>query len=214
VLPSTVPAAQAGDLAPGDLQRNRRAAVKRQPPLCAAFGPGRIRSGGIGLVALLLAACSSSKPPPAPVAVACPAALILDGAERTTSYRGSERSPDALQYLAVLTHLQSACSYNDKGVDVDLALDLIAQRGPAAQDEKASLTYFVATIGPNRQVLSKRLLPSTIEFTKGEELAGVNEQLTLRLPSVTPEQAPGYSLYLGFQLDEADLQRRLQPLLR
>ncbi len=216
MLPSRVPAATQAiwrrDRA--IMQRNRSAAVNRKPRLCAALGPGRIRSGGIGLVALLLASCSSSKPPPPPVAVACPAALILDGAERTTSYRGTERSPDALQYLAVLTHLQSACSYNDKGVDVDLALDLIAQRGPAAQDEKASLTYFVATVGPNRQVLSKRLLPSTIEFTKGEDLAGVNEQLTLRLPSVTPEQAPGYSLYLGFQLDDADLQRRLQPLLR
>jgi hypothetical protein len=145
---------------------------------------------------------------------ACPAALILDGAERTTSYRGDERSPSALQYLAVLTHLQSTCTYNDKGVDVDLGLDLIAQRGPAAEGEKVPLTYFVATVGPNRQVVSKRLLPSTIEFTKGEDLAGVNEQLTLRLPSVTPEQASAYSLYLGFQLDEADLQRRLQPLLR
>ncbi len=162
----------------------------------------------------LLAACASSKPAPRPVPPACPAALVLEGAERTTSYRGGERSPDALQYLAVLTHLQSTCSYNDKGVDVDLGLDLIAQRGPAAAQEKVPLTYFIATVGPERQILSKQLLDSEIEFTKGEDLAGVAEQLTLRLPAVTPEQAAAYSLYLGFQLDDADLERRLQPLLR
>jgi hypothetical protein len=173
---------------------------------------GRVRAVAIGLAALL-AACASSETEP-PVAAACPAALLLDGAERTTSYRGGERSPDALQYLAVLTHLQSSCSYNDQGVDVDLALDLIAQRGPAGTQDSVPLTYFIATIGPNRQILSKQLLDSQIEFTKGEDLAGVAEQLTLRLPAVTPEQAAAYNLYLGFQLDDAQLERRLQPLLR
>jgi hypothetical protein len=172
-----------------------------------------VRPAVVGLLTLL-AACASGEPAPAPVAQACPAALVLEGAERTTSYRGSERTPDALQYLAVLTHLQSGCSYNDKGVDVDLALDLIAQRGPAATQDKVPLTYFIATIGPNRQILSKQLLDSEVEFNKGEEMAGVAEQLTLRLPAVTPEQATAYSLYLGFQLNDADLERRLQPLLR
>jgi hypothetical protein len=42
----------------------------------------------------------------------------------------------------------------------------------------------------------------------------VNEQLTLRLPAVTPEQGSAYAIYLGFQLDEAELEERMQPLLR
>ncbi len=168
---------------------------------------------GPGLAALLLAACSSSPPPSPPPA--CPAALVLDGAERTTSYRpGSDRSPSALRYLAVLSHLQSTCHYDDKGVDVDLALDLIAQTGPAATGDPVQLTYFVATMGPDRRVLSKQLFDSEIVFAKDEDLAGVAEQLTLRLPAVTPEQASAYNLFLGFQLDEAELERRLQPLLR
>jgi hypothetical protein len=168
---------------------------------------------GPGLAALLLAACSSSPPPSPPPA--CPAALVLEGAERTTSYRpGSDRSPSALRYLAVLSHLQSTCHYDDKGVDVDLALDLIAQTGPAATGDPVQLTYFVATMGPDRRVLSKQLFDSEIVFAKDEDLAGVAEQLTLRLPAVTPEQASAYNLFLGFQLDEAELERRLQPLLR
>ena len=93
-------------------------------------------------------------------------------------------------------------------------MDLIAQRGPAATKETVPLTYFIATLGPNRQILSKQLLDSEVAFVKGEDLAGVAEQLTLRLPKVTPDQASAYSLYLGFQLDDADLDRRLQPLLR
>lgn len=178
---------------------------------------GSIRLAGIGCTALLLAACASSPPAPQVQAQAptCPTPLLLDGAERTTSYApGSDRSPAALRYLAVLTHLRSACRYGDQGVDVDLAVDLIAQSGPAATGEPAELTYFVATIGPERQILSKQLFDSEVVFAKGEDLAGVAEQLTLRLPAVTPEQASTYGLYLGFQLTDAELEQRLRPLLR
>ncbi len=172
-----------------------------------------VRRVSAGLAALLLAACASSAPPPPPPP-ACPAALVLQGAEHTTSYRpGSQRSPSALRYLAVLNHLQSTCHYDDQGVDVDLALDLIAQSGPAATGDPVQVTYFVATIGPDRQILSKQLFNSEIVFAKGEDLAGVAEQLTLRLPSVTPERASAYGLYLGFQLDDAELEQRLRPLL-
>ncbi len=77
---------------------------------------------------------------------------------------------------------------------------------------RCELTYFVATMGPDRQVLSKQLFDSEIVFAKDEDLAGVAEQLTLRLPSVTPEEASGYNLLLGFQLDDAELEQRLKPL--
>jgi hypothetical protein len=184
--------------------------VSRKPPPGPAPKAGWLRPSGVGLLALLLAACASSKPAEPP---ACPAALILDGAQRTISYRpDSDRSPSALRYMAALTNLRSNCSYNDKGVDVDLAVDLIAQRGPAAANDSVPLTYFVATMGPNRKILSKQLLDSKIAFTKGQKVAGVSEQLTLRLPSVTPEHASDYSLLLGFQLTDSELNQRKQPL--
>ncbi len=187
--------------------------MRRRPRAGAALLVRGVCRAAAGLAALLLAACASSTPPPA--APVCPAALLLQGAERTASYRpGSDRNPQALRYLAVLSHLQSTCRYDDKGVDVDVALDLIAQHGPAATGDPVQLTYFVATMGPDRQILSKQVFDSEIVFVKDEDLAGVAEQLTLRLPSVTPEQAAGYNLLLGFQLDEAELDQRLQPLLR
>ena len=192
---------------------SRKWRFSRKPRLGAMLGAGRIRLPGIGVAALILAACGSTPPPPqAPPA--CPAALLLDGADRTTSYRpGEDRSPKALRYLAVLTHLKSTCRYQEQGVDVDLALDLIAQRGPAGGGDPVQLTYFIATIGPDRQILSKQMFNSEIVFAKGEDLAGVAEQLTLRLPPLKPEQAAAYGLYLGFQLSDAELQERLKPIL-
>lgn len=165
---------------------------------------------------LALMACSSSDPdlPPPP----CPAALLLDGAERTAAYRaGAEARPADLRYLAVLTDLSSSCRYYDdgtrSGVDVDLTFNLIAERGPALSGVE-ELTYFVATVGPARQIRSEQVLKGDLAFGQGEQRTGWTEELTLRMPSITPAQAADYRLYIGFKLDDAELKRREQPLLR
>jgi hypothetical protein len=168
------------------------------------------------MLALLLAGCAGSKDEAAPAAAppGCPGALILQGAERTEAYADGGTTPDRQRYLAVVTHLASACGYGEAGVDVDLAFDLIVERGPALEGDRVPLTYFVATMGPGEEILAKQVLDAEVVFQPGEEVAGSAEQLTLRLPAVTPEQGGAYALYVGFQLDEAELDQRLTPLLR
>ena len=147
---------------------------------------------------------------------ACPSALILQGAERTASYaRAPSASPDALRYLAVVTNLASACRYGEEGVDVDLAFDLIVERGPALAGDAVELTYFVATIGPDEAdplqaaaELRDRRSPPT------RRSPASREQLTAAAAGGHARARRGLRLYLGFQLDDAELQQRLQPLLR
>ena len=178
----------------------------------------RLQPGRAALLAgvLALGACGSSDPelPPPP----CPTALLLDGAERTSAYRaGAEPRPDELRYLAALTDLGSTCRYYDdgtrEGVDVDLTFNLIAERGPALSGVE-ELTYFVATVGPGRQIRSEHVLVGDLSFAEGEQRTGWTEELTLRLPAITPAQAADYTLYVGFKLDDAELSRREQPSLR
>jgi hypothetical protein len=170
----------------------------------------------IGLGLLALGACGTSAPEPPPPL--CPSTLLLEGAERTTTYRaGAQPRPSELRYLAVLRDLTSACRYysgqDGEGVDVDLTFNLIAERGPALSDSE-EVIYFVATVGPNGQILAKDVLRGDLPFTEDEERVGLSEDLTLRLPSVTPSQGADYTLYVGFQIDDAELARPRQPLLR
>ena len=80
---------------------------------------------------LALGACGSTAPaPPAPPL--CPATLLLEGAERTTTYRaGAEARPSEIRYLAVLRDLTSACRYysGGDGAGVDVDLDVQPDRG-------------------------------------------------------------------------------------
>jgi hypothetical protein len=175
---------------------------------------GRVRRVSVALGLLALGACGSTDPaPPAP---ACPTALLLDGADRTTTYRaGVEPRASEIRYLAVLRDLTSACRYfsdaSGAGVDVDLGFNLIAERGPAMAGSE-ELTYFVATMGPDGRILAKEILRGDLAFAEGEDRAGWSEELTLRLPAVTPETGRTYALYVGFQLDDAELARRRQSL--
>jgi hypothetical protein len=166
--------------------------------------------------ALGLAACSST---PEPAASACPTVLFLDGAAQTAVYTpgaGAEPRQDQLRYLAVLTDLSSTCRYDDDpsapGVDVDLSFKVIAERGPALSGRE-QVTYFVATVAPDRRILARDTLGGDLPFEDKEQV-GLAENLTLRLPSITPAQAPYYTLLIGFQMDDEELKRREQPLLR
>jgi hypothetical protein len=167
------------------------------------------------LALLLLAACAGGDKGPPPQPPACPATLFLQGAERTSAWADEAApSPENQRYVAAMTNLRSGCAYNEAGVDVDLAFDLIVERGPALADQTAPLTFFVATMGPGSEILAKQVLTSQVAFEPSDRVAGSAEEMTLRLPGVTPEQAGDYALYLGFQLEEAELEERLQPLLR
>lgn len=162
------------------------------------------------LLALLPAGCGSSgaagpEPP-------CPTALLLKGAERTADYRpGPGTRPADLRHLAVMTDLVSACRYDEAGVDVGLRFDLIAEQGPAYPGGPLLLTYFVATVAPDQEVWSKELFDSEIVFPEEQDLAGNSEEMTVRLPDVGPEAGAAYQVYLGFQLDDEEMRRRLEP---
>jgi hypothetical protein len=194
-----------GYLAPGHHHQERPAGIVSHPtaraiPIAAAL-------------LALLSACGSSSSQPAPPP--CPTVLLLKGAERTADYRpGPGTRPADLRYLAVLTDLVSICRYEGNGADVALRFNLIAEQGPAYGGGPLRLTYFVASLGPNQQVLSKPLLNADVEFPEGQQRAGSTQEMTVHMPGVTPATGPQYSVFLGFQLDDEEMSRRLDPSLR
>lgn len=179
---------------PGNLRCDLR---RRRPARCGALAAALI---GLG-------ACSSPPPIPPPPPD-CPGAVVLRGADSVAAFAGPDERQSELRHLAVITNLAGSCVYDDAGVAVDLSFDLIAERGPRHGVGPIELRYFVATVAPGERILDKQLLESQILVPDGEANAGLAEQLTLRIPGVTPEDGGAYRIYVGFQLDEAQLERR------
>jgi hypothetical protein len=175
-----------------------------------AATPGPVRAGAVALMlGLLIAGCTSDPPePPGP----CPSAALLQGAESASIYApGSEGGPDDLELAIAFNDLVSACQPTGAGMDVGLAFNIFAQRGPAFQPEPIRLSYFLATVGPDRQIVDKQLLDVELSMPADQESTGMRETITLRLPGVGEAEAAGYRVYVGLQLDEAARRQQLEP---
>ena len=109
-----------------------------------------------------------------------------------------------------MTDLVSACRYDETGAEVALRFNVIAEQGPAYPGGPLRLTYFVASLGPDQQVLSKPLLDVDLVFPEGQIRAGSAEEMTVRMPDVTSADGPQYNVLVGFQLDSEELTRRFE----
>lgn len=170
--------------------------------------------GGIALIALLLAGCGLFSEAPRPEPPPCPNASILEGAGITSAYHpGGEDDAQSLRYTAGLSELVSDCRYSPQGLEVDLSFNVLAEKGPAYGQGPLELIYFVATVGPDRRVRSKQPFSTELRFADGRRVAGEAQSLTLRYPFVFAAEGATLQLYLGFQLDPAEIRRRQQRLL-
>jgi hypothetical protein len=158
------------------------------------------------LVALApgLTACGGVRNPPAP----CPRMAIPPGADAVTLYRpGPEQTGADVRYLAVMADAVSACRYEEGRVVVDLAVLLVAERGPA-YNGPAEVTYVVGVVGPDGDLLGRETFTTEIAIPWNFGSAGVIEELTQIIPGVTPSEGGAYRVLLGFELSEEEVRRR------
>lgn len=168
-------------------------------------------AGGVALTTLLAAGCGFLSEEPKRQPPPCPNASILEGAGVTSTYRpGQEGDAQSLRYTAGLAQLISQCRYPADGLEVDLSFNVLAEKGPAYGQGPLEITYFVATVGPDQRVRSKRLFSTELRFPDGRPVAGQAESLTLRYPFVFAAEGATLQLYLGFQLNPDEVRRRQQ----
>jgi hypothetical protein len=54
------------------------------------------------------------------------------------------------------------------------------------------------------------LFSSEVLFAEGRNIAGNVEQMTVHVPGAEPVDGAQYRIYVGFQLDDSELTRRLE----
>ncbi len=178
-------------------------------------------AGRVALAAALLAglaACSGDDnpeeaPPAREVVVAepqptgCPRILFVDEAAQEVRFRpGPGRDLTDVEWRAAFAGFGGGCEYDDSGVDVDLILNIVAERGPAATSDEAAFDYFVAVADPQQQVLAKEIFQTDIVFPAGGATAGTSEALVQRIPLDNAALGRAYYILVGFQLSPQQLE--------
>ncbi|GLQ05684.1 hypothetical protein [Sneathiella chinensis] len=175
---------------------------------------GRILKAGAVLAPVALTACSGSidaglgdmfstrEPLP------CPQVAVLPHADAITIFRpGQGRDLVDVQYEGVIAPVSGECSYEDDDsvIAVDLILRIGAIKGPAATSQTQEFPYFIAVADRNKKILNKKVFTSPVSVPEGRRRGGVEEETVQRIPLPTGRFGPDYTIILGFQLTQEQL---------
>lgn len=168
------------------------------------------RRGLAGLAAaLLVGACGGDNGGGGPVV--CPAVLVVADAATVTEYRdGPGRDLTDVRFSAGVADVNWACEYDGEGhVDVEIAIDLVASRGPAADAPTARFAYFVALADQTRAIRAKKVFPFEITFEGNVASVGFRRVAGTKFTVGEDTTGGGYTIFIGFELTRAQYQHNL-----
>ena len=134
-----------------------------------------------------------------PAEQTCPAAVILRPLANTAIFTpGAAPRPENVAFYGLLDEVDSHCESLQGAVRMRLAVDVIAQRGPAARGNVANFTYFVALTAPGEKILQKQPLAVQVTIPPGKLRAGVTDRFEEVLP-LSGYTAGALTVDIGFQ---------------
>ncbi len=139
--------------------------------------------------------------------VACPSTKIAPELSMVTRARSNSGNFADLLYRASLSEVKGSCAIDERGVSIEIALQTVAEIGPAATVRGADFSYFIVVTDDKNTVISKRILTNPITFGPNQNRAGALDTVEERIILTDPKSAPKYRIVAGFQLTEEELTR-------
>jgi hypothetical protein len=154
---------------------------------------------------LLLAACGTTQQS-AVAPAACPQVLLVGETSPLTRFQpGAGRDPTDVVMQARIADYKGVCTLDaSKNVTVDLTLLVEATRGPANRDRRGSYDFFVALTDKTDAFRSQRVFPAEVTFGPDVARLEMVEELTQTIPLRAGEAPADYSIYVGFELTDAE----------
>lgn len=164
-------------------------------------------------VGFSLAGCSifggDKTPPP------CPEISVLSDASKFTQFRpGPGRDITDITLQGEITGFKGACTYDKdaKTMTVTLQVTMVFTHGPAAPSREAQASYFVAVPAFFPKPEAKRVLGVRFAFESAADHVRITDnevEITLPMKDFAKD-LPNREIYLGFQLDPAELEYNRQ----
>ena len=178
--------------------------------MMAFFASGRRRVAIVAAVALAfsaLAGCSVFSKKQVPP---CPEINVLAEAAKFTRFRpGPGRDITDIVLQGEVTGYKGSCSYDkdEKKLTVTLQVQMTFTKGPAAAGNEAQASYFVAVPAYYPKPEAKQILGVKFAFAPNADHVRITDnQVEVTLPVADfVKDLPNRSIYIGFQLDEDEL---------
>jgi hypothetical protein len=143
----------------------------------------------------------------------CPKGYTVGDAATMTRFKpGPGRDPTDVQFQAEVIKVESTCSFDKNGADIETRVTIGVLEGPAAVNRQASFGYFVAILDGNRQVVARQEFPTEFKFEGNRNRLASVDELSERLPGLTTKDAQTYQIAVGLLVtpDELSYNRQRQ----
>jgi len=158
---------------------------------------------GFVCLPLLLSGCASKEK--APVR-RCPQVAIVRDLAIDRDYGANPPDEKELVAAAGMKDFDGGCSYSDKGVDVNVTLNMIAAKGPRLGGDNVGFPFFVSLLDGEDKILKKEMMMANFTFPTGKKNAEHKEDLHVFVPLPDDKtNAEPYRVLFGFQLTEEQL---------
>ncbi len=137
----------------------------------------------------------------------CPAALVLWDASRKVEIHGEERYEN-VGFTAEVMGTHSFCKYFDeRPITADLDVSFAFGRGPAAEGDTHTYTYFVSVVRKNLAVIEKKVYTLDVRFPAGQKVVTRTERFSnITIPRASANTSGNnFEIIVGLQLTPEEL---------
>jgi hypothetical protein len=160
------------------------------------------RFSAAAFLTLFLAACSG----PPEIAISCPSILRAIDTERVTRFAdGPGRDITDVVLLAEVRHLTGECQVDDDEIRMTFPIAIKGERGPADRDAREDVGVFLHVFTKEREPLSRRELPFTIQFPGNRTSIVTSDTVTVEIPKTPEQTSDDFVIYLGLMLSREEL---------
>lgn len=154
------------------------------------------------VLGLLLAACASDEAPPL-----CPRLQMLRDTDRLVKFVGDGHDLTDVEYEVAIRAPVLACRYNedDNAVESLVTVNLVALRGPADDDRRALIAYFVAIADHSGEIVAREEFELEVPFEGNQTQVVASEEVEPRIPLKPGEIGADYRVYVGLRLTPDEL---------
>lgn len=165
------------------------------------IGKFAARAALLGALAGVAAACSS----PPEVVIPCPAIRIPFDTERVTRFReGPGRDITDVVLQAEVKFLSGECTVGEEEIEMVFPIAVGGQRGPAETDGIEEVRVFLAVSTRDRQILTRRELPMTLNFSGNRTSIISSDFVTIQIPKRADQKPGEFVLFMGLALSEEE----------
>lgn len=143
----------------------------------------------------------------------CPAVRVDNATASVTKFRdGGTQTAGDIEYRADILGFKGECDFDedkdDGKVDVTFNVDFAITGGPAAKGGDTSLYYFVAIPQFFPDTAGKRVLVARakVPARAAERQTFTETGVTVTIPLKEGQAGAGFDVYVGFQVDAAQLE--------